>query len=67
MVLNDSSLYTHKARKEILDSYLGFDGAMQKHIFIGLYTSLLKKRKPKNEDFRVFGKKSFSKNPDFES
>ena len=37
MVLNDSSLYTHKARKEILDNFVGFDGAMKKHIFIGSY------------------------------
>ena len=38
MVLNDSSLYTHKARKDILDSYLGFDGAIKQHIFIGSYS-----------------------------
>ena len=46
MVLNDSSLYTHNARKEILDSFLGFDGAMQKHIFIGLYYFQLKNLTP---------------------
>ena len=46
MVLNDSSLYTHKARKDILDNYLGFDGAMKQHIFIGSYSLQLENLTP---------------------
>ena len=69
MVLNDTSLFTEKSRKEVLEPYTAFDGKMKAHLFVdGEFSKSLRKwfRIESHEELTFlpwFG--VFSKSPGF--